>query len=285
MADRLIKSETLQDIADAIRSKTHGTNSIKPSAFASEIAKIEIGEIPEGFVKPSGTLTISREGVFDVTNYANVKTRNMIPSTPGMNYLSGSCYGDNDSGHEEIVLAAYEGSMPITSVGHAAFENNGNIRSVIIPDGYGYIYERAFKGCDYLSYVQLPKTLIHLGESAFESCTRLESFAIPPNIPEITKYTFRGCTDLRSVIIPEGVTRIGEEAFYNCSSLHSIYLPFSIEEIGANAFAGTNISAIYTAGNPGRWGSVVLGENWNGGTIKTVYYQAASGAWHEISVT
>ena len=285
MADRLIKSETLQDIADAIRSKTLSANSIKPSAFASEIAKIEIGEIPEGYIKPSGRVTLSIEGTFDITRYAEVVTRNMIPSTPGMKYLSGCCYGDNDSGNEEIVLAAFEGSMPITSVGPHAFENKGDIRSVIIPDGYGYIYERAFKGCDYLSYVQLPKTLIHLGESAFESCTRLESFAIPPNVPEICSYTFRGCTNLRSVIIPEGVTRIGAEAFYNCSSLHSIYLPYSIEGIGANAFAGTNISAIYTAGDTARWGSVVLGENWNGGTIKTVYYQAASGAWREISVT
>ena len=43
MSDYLIKGETLTSIADSIRAKTGGTESIMPSEFASEINSIETG--------------------------------------------------------------------------------------------------------------------------------------------------------------------------------------------------------------------------------------------------
>ena len=44
MADRLIKSETLQDIADALRERTEKTEKINPSKFADEIRTLETSE-------------------------------------------------------------------------------------------------------------------------------------------------------------------------------------------------------------------------------------------------
>ena len=49
MADRLIKTETLQDIADAIREKRETTSTIRPSAFASEIRSIEVTDPIEAY--------------------------------------------------------------------------------------------------------------------------------------------------------------------------------------------------------------------------------------------
>lgn len=49
MADRLIKTETLQDIADAIRAKRETTSAIRPSAFASEIRSIEVTDPIEAY--------------------------------------------------------------------------------------------------------------------------------------------------------------------------------------------------------------------------------------------
>lgn len=50
MADRLIKTETLQDIADAIRERTEKTEKIKPSKFAEEIRTLETCEEYDGSI-------------------------------------------------------------------------------------------------------------------------------------------------------------------------------------------------------------------------------------------
>ena len=55
MADRLIKTETLQDIADAIRERTEKTEKIKPSKFAEEIRTLSVGDNLEEY---DGSITV-----------------------------------------------------------------------------------------------------------------------------------------------------------------------------------------------------------------------------------
>jgi hypothetical protein len=63
MADRLIKTETLQDIADAIRERTEKTDKIKPSKFAEEIRTLSVGDNLEEY---DGSVTVDEgEVVFE----------------------------------------------------------------------------------------------------------------------------------------------------------------------------------------------------------------------------
>lgn len=65
MADRIIQTETLTAIADAIRAKTNKSESMTPAQMVKEIANISTG------ATPSGTLSITENGSVDVTQYAN----------------------------------------------------------------------------------------------------------------------------------------------------------------------------------------------------------------------
>lgn len=261
MADRLIKSETLQDIADAIRTKTGSEDAIKTSDFATKIASI---------IKPSGHIVISTEGVHDVTPYAEVVTTNMIPSTPGVRYLANACVGIGTATETEIVLAHFEGSMPISFISHDAFAGNTDITSVIIPEGYTVVDDSAFKDCTALSYVQLPKTLASIASNVFEGCTELRSIALPHK-STISSKLFSGCTSLSNVLVPEGVNYIGKEAFYNCISLKCLCLPSTITSIGENAFLKSAVITIYFAGSAAQWDAISFGTQWHGGKVQDVW--------------
>ena len=59
MADYLIHDSTLEDIADAIRSKTGGSSLIAPEDMPSEIESISGGGSSGGLVKKTGTVSIA----------------------------------------------------------------------------------------------------------------------------------------------------------------------------------------------------------------------------------
>ena len=66
MAEYLIQGETLTGIADAIRSKTGGTDPIAPEDMATRIAGIEVGNGSGGDVVGTCTVTIECEDGIDV---------------------------------------------------------------------------------------------------------------------------------------------------------------------------------------------------------------------------
>ena len=60
-----INDTNLKNIANAIREKNGTTDTYKPNEMASAISNIEAG------IEPTGTLDITENGNYDVTNYAN----------------------------------------------------------------------------------------------------------------------------------------------------------------------------------------------------------------------
>ncbi len=100
-----------------------------------------------------------------------------------------------------------------------------------IKDGTKIIAEHAFFGCDELSSVSIPDSVITIGKCAFDSCKGLVTVNIPGNVSNIGKYAFGGCINLAAVTLSKGVTNIGEGAFKNCDLLSSITIPESVTNI------------------------------------------------------
>lgn len=108
------------------------------------------------------------------------------------------------------------------------------------------IGELAFNGCNEMTSISIPNTVINLGYRALYNCSALTSVTIPNSVRLIAERTFNGCSGLTSLTFGDSVEYIGWASFCRCSSLTSVTLPASIICIGDLAFSGcNNLETIY----------------------------------------
>ena len=90
-----------------------------------------------------------------------------------------------------------------------------------INNGTRVIADSAFNGCDSLTNITIPNSVISIGDYAFSGCG-LTSITIPAGVTSIGESAFEWCDSLTNATIPSSVTSIGEGAFAYCDSLTSI---------------------------------------------------------------
>ncbi len=105
------------------------------------------------------------------------------------------------------------------------------------------IYYSAFKNCNELTSVTIPKELRFIMKNAFYGCTNLSivKFPIDIEIEYIGSYAFAYCSKLSSLTIPQNVKKIGSNILEGCSNLRKLELPFvgeSVDAEGTNALFG-----------------------------------------------
>ena len=109
----------------------------------------------------------------------------------------------------EVVIPDEIDDLPVTMIGSSAFENNGNIVKVHIPD-----------------------TVREIGFSAFYNCRKLKTVNIPENLEILGGAAF-GYTALEGVLVfPETTKEIGSGSFINCSLTGIVILGDCVIEDG-----------------------------------------------------
>lgn len=114
--------------------------------------------------------------------------------------------------------------------------NGANCGTAVIPDGVKAISDDAFNNQGELTEIQLPDGLETIGIRAFAGAG-IKTITIPPTVESIGGYAFYGCYRLKEVIVSDGVTKIGESVFAGAADLKRVVLPASVENI-AGAFKG-----------------------------------------------
>ncbi len=168
---------------------------------------------------------------------------------------------------EEKVVYVPDG---IQVIGDRAFEENGNLEEVILPQSVKSIRDSAFLGCVNLKCVRWAddveqeknenqekgiledglekRTEIQVAEnsSGIEEGQKIGNDLVSLMLPSPEKipfdvncighFAFSGCTNLVEVVIPEGVERLGWGAFGGCKNLRQIELPETLRKIERKAF-------------------------------------------------
>ncbi len=105
-------------------------------------------------------------------------------------------------------------------------------------------YASSYKG-EYLGEITIPSELNYnsekykvelISKSAFEGCEGITTINLPNSIISIGQFAFSGCAELTSIIIPDKVSIIESFTFYNCKNLHTITIGAGIKEINNTAF-------------------------------------------------
>ena len=159
-----------------------------------------------GGVKPSGTLEISENGVFDVYSYASANVN--VPTT-----------GFNE---REVTEGVYD----IVNLNNSA----------------SYVHPYALQSNLSLMTVDLPDCAV-VNESAFYHCSNLKTVNLPM-CNRISSYAFRSCYSLSQMNLPT-VKTIGQSAFGACSALSSLTLCTDVYwtiPFGTRTYGGTPIT-------------------------------------------
>jgi len=217
--DKLVDSSALDyaltATANAIRTKTGDTASLEWDAskgFADAIAEIEAGtEIPDGYILPSGSVTITENGTHDVTEKTSVVVE--VPIPDGYIVPSGS----------ETITA--NGEYDITekaSVVVAVPEPEITLQNKVITENGTYTADTGYDG--------LGQVTVNVASSGGSASDAIDSMLagtmteINSDVTTVTNYACYGMSKLATVILPNA-THIGSLAFANCTSLAVIYAP------------------------------------------------------------
>ena len=195
-----------------------------------------------GAIVPIYTYTLDDANRATITGYSGNATALYIP--------------DEIDGHE------------VVAIGDRAFQNQTDLRTVMIPDSVTEIEAYSFNNCTNLSNVTLSKSLKYMGGRAFGSCEKITQIEIPKSLDncgnsgyasyhgpfgacsglkkitfeegatEVSNGLFRGCTGLEEINIPDGVTKIESSSFEDCINLVSVNISDSVIKIENEAFAG-----------------------------------------------
>lgn len=191
---------------DALTATENGTYSAS-SGHAYDPVTVSV---PTG-VFPSGTSSITANGIYDVTNFASasVNVPGIVPS----------------------------GTSSITSNGIYDITNFASV-DVNVSGGGGItaddIAERTISGV-------MSGSASFIASFAFKDCSSITG-AIFPSATVVSSSAFHNCNNLQTISFPL-LERIESNGFAYCSSLTTAYIP-NVVSINASAFNGCGFSSI-----------------------------------------
>lgn len=158
---------------------------------------------------------------------------------PGTN-LVGRYLGDET--HMEFPLKVEGVSVKgIANTAGDTPENYKNIKSIVIPEGYTYIGNKAFAGCENLETISLPSTLKEIGSQAFADCKKLKEIFISKDISFVGKNVFSNAS-ITTLIMETNKKRIPPHLFFGCHIENFVILGGEFRSSG-NVFDYTGASA------------------------------------------
>ena len=97
---------------------------------------------------------------------------------------------------EHVVIPETLGGCPVKVIGNMAFNENGRIKSVVIPNSVTEIGRQAFHYCSKLTGVTMSNSLTILRKGAFWNCTALTAIQLPLTLLYIGESAFQNCPKL-----------------------------------------------------------------------------------------
>lgn len=134
----------------------------------------------------------------------------------------------------------------VVSVGEKAFYGCDAITKIVLPDTVIDIKSGAFWGCSSLNSVVLPATIDVLPQGLFAKCHSLKEFTVPAGVVSLGYGLFYDCTSLEKVSFPASVAKLENEIFRNCTSLKTLCLNGSTPPVCLADIASPDVYAAVT---------------------------------------
>ena len=132
----------------------------------------------------------------------------------------------------------YEIDERVEEICKEAFKGCDKLEEIVMPKKLKKIDGEASQGCSSLTKLTLPDSVARIDGLAFCGCSGLTELTLPNSVKSIGRYAFQGCTGLTELTLPNCVRVVEACAFAYCSGLTELTLPNSVTSIGNCAFGG-----------------------------------------------
>lgn len=161
-----------------------------------------------------------------------------------------------------IIIPSTLGGYPVTAIHDGAFRYCDKLTGIAIPKTVTRIGDYAFEYCELLTSINMPNGMTGIGYSAFRGCYSLTSIVIPNSLTFIDRYAFYNCDNLTTVEIGNGVTSIPRYSFADCASLTKVTIGISVTNIDSWAFESCyNLTDVYFGGSQKQWDEMLIGSD------------------------
>lgn len=243
--------------------------SVKAGEGAAKATEIVIPSTYEG-------LPVTTVGSFkDCSKLASITIPDSVTSVGS---FTGTAYYENENNWQNGVL--YIGKHLLK----AKKEISGSYQ---IKSGTRTISSSAFYGCEELTELTIPDSVVTIGSAAFYNCNKMTSVKIGNSVTTIGYSAFQDCSALTSVILPDSLTSLGYTAFFRCSNLTSIVIPVGVKDMGVWMFNSTDLEKIYYGGTADEW-EEITGSGVPSDSTPRYYYsetqpEDAGNYWHYVN--
>lgn len=158
---------------------------------------------------------------------------------------------------ENVRVLTFPEDSTVTQIGEEAFKECENVEIIVIPKSVTSIDKRAFEDCVNLKAIcfqSLEKqenpgsSLTLISESAFTGCTNLKVVDLTNcKLITVARTSFAGCTSLKEVVNMAAIGTAYDGAFMGCTALEAADIT-RLHVAGVSVFAGcTSIAEVKTA--------------------------------------
>lgn len=201
----------------SVRAATGGSGGNKPSSVSSKTDS-------QAAIRKSWGFSKLEDGTWEITSYKGQDTEVVIPAYIGnvpVTSISVTTFMEHGLGvnprivkvRENITRIEFPGT--IKTIPENLMDDPGtglNVDTIILNEGTEMIGDNAFAGLEKLTHVSLPCSLRTIGRSAFLAAVSLKSIEFPDELEVIDIRAFYAC-GLQHLVIPPSVKFIGAEAF------------------------------------------------------------------------
>jgi len=212
-----------------------------PTAGLLMSSDFTVASVASGGIIPTGTISITENGIYDISQYAsaNVSVPSGITPTGTLSINANGIYTVTDYASVDVSVPGVVpvGTKVITSNGNydvSSFasatvnvtSNNDAFKSMVegtltaaTGSTVSTIRSNAFAGAQTLTLVSFP-SCTNVGAGAFYDCTQLVSVYLPSCI-SVSTQAFEGCSALSDVEL-QSCRTIDRYAFMECSNLSTL---------------------------------------------------------------
>jgi len=246
------------------------TTTITPTQGKDGLSSVSvITNIPQ----PTGTLNISANGTYDVTNYAsaNVSVGGDTPTT-GVIFSNWNANGYPTSANfvgyttipNQVFYSQYKSGSSFynyiqnvtigegtTAIGMNAFGNQDRLTSITLPTTLTTISQNAFFNCNNLELTSLPNSLISIGAGSFNNCYKVSFSQIPDGVTSLDGGVVSNSSALKKISMRNVTSLSGSTSnnmsFLNCNQIKQVWIGSAITNAGLKryAFPKSSIEKIY----------------------------------------